>query len=143
MELAELCKELNNWFDLKKHFGTFTIEDNELKEDLGLKINQYYRVVGSVFNDGVYQFGLRSLLNDETFNGAIWEMAVPQEVISLLGRINEWEEKYGEATLSPYNSESFGGYSYTKSSGTFNSGESNKNGALSIFANEMNRWRKA
>ena len=142
MELAELCKELNNWFDLDRHFGTFTIEDGELKDDLGLLENQYFRIVGSVFNDGVYKFPATEL-TDEVFDGAIWAMAVPPNVIALFGRINDYEANYGDVIKKPYSSESFGGYSYTKSSGNA-SGEAGNgsNDVLGAFANELNKWRK-
>lgn len=142
MELTELCQELNNWFDLKRYFGTFTIENGRLKEDVGLLNGQYYRIIGSVFNDGVHEYNSDRLRN-ETFNGAVWAMAIPPQVIALLHNMNEWEEKYGEAVKSPYASESFGGYSYSKSAGTSVSGSGNDSGSvLSAFASELNRWRK-
>ena len=141
MELTELCKELNNWFDLKRYFGEFTIEDGTLKDDLGLLDNQYYRIVGSIFNDGVHQFGANDSLTDETFDGAVWAMAVPPQVVALCGKITDWEDKYGDAVSSPYTSESFGGYSYSKN-GVSTSSVS-ENGFKSAFANELNRWRKA
>lgn len=144
MGLDELCKELNNWFDLKRNFGVFTIEDGVLVDDLGLQENQYYRIVGSVFNDGVYQYGVNNSLVDETFDGAVWAMAVPPQIIALLDQINDYEGKFGDAFRSPYNSESFGGYSYSKSAGTsYGASENCSGGILSAFANELNRWRKA
>ena len=144
MELTELCKELNNWFDYKKVFGTFTIEDGVLTDDLGLRNNQYYRIIGSIFNDGVHKYGDENdALTDEAFDGAVWAMAIPPEVIALIGRINDWEAKYGESARSPYTSESFGGYSYSKNSGTLSGGTGNGSGdVLSAFAGELNRWRK-
>lgn len=142
MELTELCKELNNWFELKKVFGTFTIENGELADDIGLLDGQYFRIIGSVFNDGVYQ-NPADELKDETFEGAVWLMAVPQSVADLLDEMNAWENKYGEASKSPYMSESFGGYSYSKSSGTSSSGIGNDSGdVLSAFSSALNRWRK-
>ena len=139
MELTELCKELNNWFEHKRHFGTFEIEDRKLKNDVGLKDGQYFRIVGSIFNDGVYRYPAFNL-KDESFDGAVWAMAVPPEVIALLGKINDWYKRYGEAVSSPYVSESFGGYSYTKA-GSSADGSSGNN-AFSVFADDLNRWRK-
>lgn len=139
--LTELCQELRNWFVLNKYFGTFTIEDGELDvpDDL-LQDGQYYRVIGSVFNDGVHQYP--DGLVDEVFKGAIWAMAVPPSVIDLSGRISEWLNQYGDLVSSPYQSESFGGYSYTKA----NSGQGNANSSnptwQSAFADELSRWRK-
>lgn len=144
MELTELCKELNNWFDYKKIFGTFTIENGVLTDDLGLLDNQYYRIVGSIFNDGVHKFGDETdTLDDEVFEGAVWAMAIPPTVIALLDSINNWETNYGDSVKSPYTSESFGGYSYSKNSGTSSNGAGNSSdGVLAAFASELNRWRK-
>ena len=108
MELTELCQEINNWFDLKRYFGVFTIEDGKLKDDVGLLDGQYFRIIGSVFNDGVHVYPAEDL-KDESFDGAIWAMAVPPAVISLVDAMTDWEEKYGEVVNSPYSSESFGG----------------------------------
>jgi hypothetical protein len=62
---------------------------------------------------------------------------VPPTLIALAADIEEYEKKAKE-TVSPYNSESFGGYSYTKatdSSGTPISWEK-------AFAKRLNKWRK-
>ena len=143
MELTELCQELRNWFELKTYIGTFTISGGSISfsEDI-LQENQYFRIIGSVFNDGVHQYPA-SDLTDETFDGAVWAMAVPPSVIALLQDINDWESKYGEAILSPYSSESFGGYSYSKSTGSDSSGLGNgSDDYRSVFASRLNKWRK-
>lgn len=139
--LTELCQELRNWFEREKFFGTFTIENGAINvPDGSLQNGQFFRVIGSVFNDGVHKYN-EDELTDEVFTGAIWSMAVPPAVIDLSVRINEWVTKYGDAVSSPYNSESFGGYSYTKAG----SGQGNATSGptwQSTFANELSRWRK-
>ena len=142
MNLTRLCKELNNWFEYKKIFGVFHIENGEIKEDLGLLEEQRFRIADSVFNDGVHLFGDKDL-KDEVFEGAIWLMAVPQEVLNLCEKISDWESKYSEAVLSPYTSESFGGYSYTKSNSSNENGGSNSVSFKNAFFDELNNWRKA
>jgi len=143
MGLTELCQELRNWFERDKFFGKFTIENGAIAvPDGSLQNGQFFRVIGSVFNDGVHKYG-ESELTDEVFEGAIWAMAVPPAVIDLSERINGWLDKYGDAVLSPYSSESFGGYSYQKAS----AGSGNANSVAnptwqSTFAGELNRWRK-
>jgi hypothetical protein len=135
--LTELCQELKNWFECKKMFGTFTIEDGQIVVPNGsLQNGQFFRIVGSTFNDGVHQYPVEDLIN-ETFTGAIWLMTVPPAVVALSERITEWTETYGGSVSSPYSSESFGGYSYTKAS----SGQGNATWK-STFADELNRWRK-
>ena len=149
--LTELCQELRNWFEKEKHFGTFTIEGGQLADSSFLQDGQYFRIVGSVFNDGVYCNDLSNpeTLVDEVFKGAIWAMAVPPTVVALSDKIDAWEATYGgiESTLlSPYDSESFGGYSYSKSSGRGGSGGASTGSSVptwrSIFADELNKWRK-
>ena len=145
--LTELCQELRNWFERKKFFGTFTIESGQIVVPEGsLQDGQYFRIIGSVFNDGVHKYEPNSesaeVLTDEVFKGAIWAMAVPPAVIDLSERISEWVTKYGDSVSSPYSSESFGGYSYQKaSSGQGNAASSNPTWQ-STFASELNRWRK-
>lgn len=142
--LTELCQELRNWFVREKFFGTFTIENGALAAPEGsLQDGQFFRVIGSVFNDGVHKYGTGGdELTDEVFEGAIWSMAVPPAVIDLSERIGKWETQYGEAVLSPYSSESFGGYSYVKASaGQGNAGSSSPTWQ-STFAGELNKWRK-
>ena len=143
--LTELCQELRNWFERKKFFGTFTIESGQINlPDGSLQSGQYFRIVGSVFNDGVHKYDpeSESQLVDEVFEGAIWSMGVPPAVVDLSERISEWVTKYGDSVSSPYQSESFGGYSYQKaSSGQGNAGSSSPTWQ-STFASELNRWRK-
>lgn len=146
--LTDLCQELRNWFECSKHFGTFAIQNGELNvtdlvTDGSLQNGQYFRIVGSVFNDGVHQYKTENMetLIDEVFKGAIWCMAVPPSVIDLSERISEWVSQYGEMVSSPYQSESFGGYSYTKASSGQGNADSNPTWQSS-FASELNKWRK-
>lgn len=138
MDMTGLCRYLRNWFVCGEHTGRFSVVDGDLLLPF-LKEGQYFRVVGSVFNDGVYKHPAVGL-TDEAFDGAVWAMAVPTDVVSLLDEITEWEKKYREASESPYDSESFGGYTYTKSIG------SGSNGApvswQNVFRARLNEWRK-
>ena len=144
--ITEFCKEINNWFEYAKFFGTFTIENNVITGTYSLQENQYFRIVGSVFNDGVYKYDENLDLVNETFDGAIWAMAVPNEVIALASDVEEWVDKYqtvDSVAMSPFNSESFGGYSYSKSSGGSTSGNVDLSGTWQgAFADRLNHWRK-
>lgn len=144
--LTELCKELNNWFDQNRIIGKFKIEDGELTgvSDM-LQNGQYFRIVGSVFNDGVHVYPALNL-KDEEFDGAVWAMAVPPSVIALSEEIDEWNAKYGgvdSQAMSPYYSESFGGYSYTKGGTSSNSGSgSSAETWQNMFAAKLNKYRR-
>ena len=138
--LTELCAELRNYFEVPngRHFGNFEISGGSIAPLDFLREGQYFRIVGSVFNDGVYQYPATSL-TDEVFEGTVWAMAVPSDVITLAGEIGEWETKYGAAAASPFTAESFGGYSYTKSGGA---SAASAVSWQTQFKARLNRWRK-
>lgn len=144
MTITDFCEELHNWFDVDRIFGTFTISNGEITVPNGyLRNNQYLRIVGSVFNDGVHQYPV-SDLTDETFEGAIWAMAVPPAAIALFERIKDWDSKYSqsEAANSPFQSESFGGYSYSKGYNSSANGSDTTVSWQKQFKSRLNRWRK-
>ena len=141
MKMTDFCAEVHNWFDVKRLFGRFTIEGGRLIIPDMLE-GQYFRICDSIFNDGVYQYPVADL-TDETFDGAIWYMAIPKDAISLLAEITAWENANAGVLNSPYSSESFGGYSYTKAGG--GSGANGGDGtvtAFSHFADKLKRYRK-
>lgn len=127
MAIADLCAELRNYFlpsykDPAKyiHEGSFTVANGQIQNLPFLQNGQYYRIVGSVFNDGVWLYGTASEdMTDEEFSGAVWEMAIPKEFINLSNELDEIDAKVKAAEIADtgYTSESFGGYSYTKRSG--------------------------
>lgn len=135
--LEQVLRHVNNWFPVEKHAGTFTVEDGGIALSF-LREGQYFRVMGSVFNDGLHQYPAEGL-TDETFTGTVWALAIPPAVIDLAADIAAWQEKHGDAAASPFTSESFGGYSYSK-------GNSNSaNGAVSwqsVFKSRLNEWRR-
>ena len=138
MTLSELCKELRNWFDVSRHFDTFKIENGGIDLSAFVQEGQYFRIVGSVFNDGVYQYPATDL-HDEEFYGAVWAMAVPADIITLLGDITAYTEKYADQINNPFSSESFGGYTYSKASGGNGADPASWQGH---FRAQLNRWRK-
>ncbi len=136
--LEQVLRHLNNWFLVEIHEGTFTVEKGSITLPFLLN-NQYFRIVGSVFNDGLYKYPATDL-TDETFTGTVWVLAVPKAVVVLAEDISTWQEKNGEAVASPYQSESFGGYSYTKGNAGSDSGT--LNGWQGAFKAQLNDWRK-
>ena len=136
MDLTNLCAELRNYFEPEKHFGTFTISGGSISPSDFLQDGQYFRIVGSVFNDGVHRHPAHDL-TDETFDGAVWAMAVPPAVIDLAAEIEEYNNS-DAGKASPFTAESFGGYSYTKAT--------DANGApiswQKAFASRLNKLRK-
>ena len=138
--LTEVCSYLNNYFWRTKRDVTLTISGHTFTADY-LQPGQYFRIVGSVFNDGVHKYPATDL-KDETFKGSIWSMAVPETVIDLAADIAQWKTKFEDINseaMSPFNSESFGNYSYSKGTAS-NSG--NPNGWQSVYASRLAPYRR-
>lgn len=145
MTLTELCGYLKNWFEQKKYIGDVTITDGIVSFTGASELldGQYIRIVGSVFNDGVYQYHAGQAfenLTNETFDGAVWAMAVPKEILAVLDDINAWEQKYGTSMSSPFTSESLSAssYSYSKASPD----ALKQNTAITAFSSKLSKWRK-
>lgn len=145
--LTEVCDYLNNYFWVAKVSGTFTITNGTIAVE-GLKEGQYFRILGSTFNDGVHKYPVdpqkEQPLIDEEFKGFVWLMAVPQTIISLANDIAAWQALNGQAdsaAMSPFNSESFSGYSYSKGSGSSVSGGATMTWQ-DAFAGRLNKYRK-
>jgi hypothetical protein len=140
--MTEVCDYLNNYFWEKKIVGKFSIEDGSITIP-ALKNGQYFRIIGSTFNDGVHIYPATTL-HDEEFEGTIEAMAIPAVVIAIASDIKDWQTKYGganSAAMSPFNSESFNGYSYSKSgSGNANSGSNVT--WQDVFGGRLNKYRK-
>ena len=140
--LTQICRDLNNYFETEIYTGKFVIENGEIDlseivNEGDLRTGQYFRIAGSIFNDGIYQYPATEL-QDEEFNGAVWCMAIPKDFLELVEKIQSWSNTYDSTLNSPYQSESFGGYSYSNVSG-------NSGGAItwkSQFRSELNNWRK-
>lgn len=148
--LTEICQYLRNWFNRKpdgsdypKYSGEFTISEGELITDK-LADGQYFRVMGSLFNDGIHKYG-DGILTDETFTGSVWSLGIPPEVVQLATEISQWQGKYGgvdSEAMSPFASESFGGYSYSKSGGGTSGSDTDAGSWQGAFAQRLAPWRK-
>lgn len=71
---------------------------------------QYVRIIGSILNDGVYQYPLTGLI-DETFTGTVRLLKIEKAVLEMVPEIEAWCKKNQPTAFT---SESFGGYSYSK-----------------------------
>lgn len=149
--LTEICNYIHNYFEIARQTGTFTISDGTIDLDDLLRYGQRFRIVGSALNDGIYTYRMNEIYNDdntelaelsdETFTGAIYAMSIPKDVWQIITDIKTWIEKNQAALDSPYQSESFGGYSYTKASGS----GPNAGGVLGwqdVFRSKLNAYRK-
>ena len=150
MELLidEVCAYICNYFPVKPdgiHRDIFNISSGSIDLDF-MQEGQYFRIKGSVFNDGVYKYPV-SDLQDEEFMGEIWAMAVPKGLLDVIDEIEAWNAKYAGVNTpnySPFVSESFNNYSYSK--GSRSSNGSSVSGAPTtwqdVFSSRLRRWRK-
>ena len=105
----------------------------------------YIRIVGSHKNDGVHKLSDADLVDEGTFKGAIWVMSPPKAFLDLAAEIAAWQEKNGgidSQAMSPYNSESFGGYSYSKSGGGAGGNSAGSADWAGAYAKRLNIYRK-
>ena len=137
--LEAVLIHLKNWFVVPRgvHVGVFKIEDGSMELPF-LQDGQYYRICGSVFNDGLHKYG-ESELMAETFTGTVWALAIPKAVVELSEKIEEWQTKNADAVASPYSSESFGGYSYTKATDSATGAPATWE---TVFRSQLNPYRK-
>lgn len=134
--LEKVLRHLRNWFVAPNgiHRGKYEIKEGGIKLPFLIE-GQYFRIVGSVLNDGLYQYPTQEL-RDEIFSGAIWALAIPRDVLELVNEIEQWNEKNPSG---PFTSESFGGYSYTKAT---NSATGQPVTWKDAFRGALNQWRK-
>ena len=142
--LETVLMYLNNWFAMGRYDDTYTIEDGKLT--LPFLVNgQYFRILGSLLNDGVYKYangtaldetGTEITLIDETFDGSVWALAIPNGFLSAVEEITAWTAKNGDG--GAYTSESFGGYSYSKSTNS----KGLAVGWRDVFAAQLAPWKK-
>lgn len=165
--LDEICAYLRNWFTYPEdqYVGDFVIRDGTLPPvrwdgepypvhandgnasndgyEFALKMadSPYIRIIGSRFNDGVYKATESAVtgLTDEEFHGAVWVMSVPRALADLDAEITAWCDSNADAINSPYQSESFGGYSYSKG---YSGGTAQGVSWQSQFGARLARWRK-
>ena len=130
--LERVLRYLRNWFVTDIQRGDFIVESGGIVLPF-LRQGQYYRIVGSTLNDGIHQYGDGTELANEEFNGEVWGLEIPPSLLETVKRIEEWQQKHGEAEHSPFQSESFGGYSYTKKADS---------DVFSAFRSDLNAWRK-
>ena len=139
--LEQLLRHLHNWFLIEKdgkpeiYYGEYVVKGGSIDLPF-LQPNQFYRIVGSVFNDGLHRnCDPDDYLTEETFSGAIWALAIPTAVINLSAEIEEWQKVN---VFSPYQSESFGGYTYQRATGRSGKAATWQD----VFAHRLNAWRK-
>lgn len=137
--LEQVLQYLHNWFLVPDgvHDDTYTIENGGITLPF-LQNGQYFRIMGSVFNDGLHRYGDTLTLTDEVFDGVIWALAVPKTIVNTAAEMEAWEVKNGAAATGPYQSESKADYSYSRATNS-------KGGVFTVwdaFESRLSAYRK-
>ena len=147
MMLEQVMRYINNRFDRDSsgcpygsRSGTFTIEDGSIDVEGPLE-GQYFWIEGSVLNDGLHKYPSIDL-NDEVFNGEVIFLAVPGAVVEIAEEIDAWNEQNADVINSPLQSESFGGYSYSKAGGGSEGNETPSEAWKLQFGGRLRPYRK-
>lgn len=139
--LEQILRLIKDYFIREVWSGNFVISEGMVSDIDFLKEGQYFKIYGSDLNDGVYQYPAKNL-HDEEFKGEIWALSIPKEVLDIAKDVDDWVAKYSDVMYSPYSSESFGGYSYSKAQGYTSTGGGMLSTWESVFASRLNQWRK-
>lgn len=138
--LEQVLRHIHNRFEREVLTGTFEVSSGTCEVE-GAQDGQYLWIEGSVFNDGLHQYPL-SDLTDEEFDGRVVLLAIPRAVVDLADSIYNWVADNAEVLDSPFQSESFGGYSYTKESASSSDDSSSLDGWQAKFKSDLDPWRK-
>ena len=144
--IGQVCAYIHNYFNEDDatgrpliYPGRYTIENGSISLPF-LYEGQYFRIFGSRRNNGIHQYG--DTLQDETFDGVIWEMRPPQAFLDLVAEIEAWMEKYGDAMKNPYQSEDvIGVYRYTKMTTGKVTGDYIATWQ-NVYKHELKEWRR-
>lgn len=133
-KLFEVCASVRNFFaaDHEKHEGFFSVRNGQIVPSLYVAGANYIRVFGSAKNDGIHSLD-ETLVDEDGFKGMIWVMRVPEDFLKLVGKIEKWESENAKILESPYTSESFGGYSYSKDTAGASSWQAKFKSRLDVY----------
>lgn len=144
--LEQVLRHINNRFDqdalgrpCRSASGSWSAAGGTLDVPW-LKEGQYFWVEGSALNDGLHLHPADDMA-DEEFDGRVVALAIPGPVVELAEEIGEWCDANAKVLDSPYASESFGGYSYTKATGG-SGGDGAGGGWQGHFAERLRPYRK-
>lgn len=163
--IESLCAEAHNYFETSKEINDYAIENGIISLPF-LSENQFFRIVGSKFNDGIYIYSENFIIRDATWEdvlsdhpdwkalsekdwGNIKHYALTDEEFhggiwpmrmprAFLSLAKEVHEyNLSEASKpSPYASENISGHY------SYTKGSPSDNAWQNVFRSKLNRWRK-
>jgi len=145
--LERVLSHIHNWFE-RGTSSVAGVSEGSLTPGPDVPSGAWYRLQGSLLNDGLHLHPADDLV-DEEFNGTVTVLAIPRPLLQVVDEISQWvadtagAEEF--ARKAKFQSESFGGYSYTLR-GDLNASQSADGRSLSgwraKFAQDLNPWRR-
>lgn len=165
--IEALCAETNNYHDTDRVIDDYTIENGRITLPF-LSENQFFRIVGSKWNDGVYvysqnSFIVRSSTWEEVMNGNMnwgelrkhkWGELVEHDLVDETFHGGIWPMNMPRAFLdlskkiAEYNASEAAKISPFTSENisgyySYTKGSADANAWQNVFKSELRRWRKA
>ena len=133
--LYEIMRHLRNFFPTSiAEVSRFEVINGTINLPF-VSEGQYFLIQDSNFNDGVYQYPPSDMTN-ESFLGTITVLNPPKEFLDLVDEIKAFQA--ANPSGNGYQSESFGGYSYSRATNS----RGNIAGWQDVFGSRLNVWRK-
>jgi len=162
LTVGEVLAYLNNYFvytyapnvyvDITAETSTIALADTDYDFDdyaLDARVGQYVRIEGTRLNDGVYKvatvgdasFTVEETLLDELSDEdldyvTIYELAVPQELLTIITEMQTWETDHPSGSDN-VKSETLGPHSIT-----YGDAGGGGSGVFGNFASRLKRWKK-
>ena len=163
--IESVCGEIHNFFETSKEIGDYTIDGGGLSLPF-LSVGQFFRIIGSKFNDGVYIYSDEYLIRDASWDDILndypnwmsvadkeWGELKHTELIdesfhgaicpmaiprAFLELTKEIDEYIGSdaSKASPYVSENIGGHY------SYTKAKPSDNAWQNVFSAKLKRWRK-
>lgn len=153
--LERVLSHIHNWFTRETlSLSGCEVVGGQLPASVAERIpdGAWYRIEGSYLNDGLHLRGeVDEGLTDESIDGTLSVLSVPRALLTVVDEITDWidatSEARSKAASSPYQSESFGGYTYSMRSdltggSSGSSGNGGLNGWQAAFRSDLNPYRR-
>lgn len=117
--LTKICNYLKNFFETERIIGDVVISEGKVSVNgnaVEIAKDAYFALFHQHFVTGVFKYGTDELA-DGSFRGAVWLMDIPKAIFDAAEWGEAWNAQHGNADSqanTPFDSESFGGYAYTK-----------------------------
>lgn len=147
--LEQVLSHIHNWFVYDELDVRCSIEGGSLPASVSIPEGAWYRIQGSLFNDGLHQHPADDL-TDETFDGKVTICAIPRVLLSVVDEITDYIDATNESDAAvrgaKFQSESFGGYTYSlkgdSRADSASGGVSGLTGWQAAFRSDLNPFRK-